>query len=128
KVVEKMIAECFVSDFVTVVQGGKETNTILLQKKFDFIFFTGSPKLGSIVMKAASKHLTPLILELGGKSPCIIDANSHVEIAAKRIVWGKFLNAGQTCIAPDYLMVHESVKTELFNHMVKYIKQFYGEY
>lgn len=128
KVLEEMIAECFASDYITVVQGGKETNTILFQKKFDFIFFTGSPKLGSIVMKAASKYLTPLILELGGKSPCIVDSNSNVKIAAKRIVWGKFLNAGQTCIAPDYLMVHKSVKTELFTHMIKYIKQFYGEH
>lgn len=128
KVVEEMIAECFTSNYVSVIQGGKETNIILFRKKFDFIFFTGSPKLGSIVMKAASEFRTPLILELGGKSPCIVDSNSHVDLAAKRIVWGKFLNAGQTCIAPDYLMVHESVKTALYKHMIKYIKKFYGEH
>lgn len=127
KVMEEMISECFDPNYITLVQGGKETNTILFRKKFDFIFFTGSPKLGKVVMKAAAEHLTPIILELGGKSPCIVDKDSNLDIAAKRIVWGKFLNAGQTCIAPDYLMVHDSVKSELFDCMIKYIKQFYGE-
>lgn len=127
KVIEEMISECFDPNYITLVQGGKETNTILFRKKFDFIFFTGSPYLGRIVMKAAAEHLTPIILELGGKSPCIVDKDSNLDITAKRIVWGKFLNAGQTCIAPDYLMVHESVKLELFDHMVKHIKQIYGE-
>lgn len=127
KVIEEMIAANFNPNYITLVQGGRKTNTILFRKKFDFIFFTGSPNLGKIVMKAAAEHLTPILLELGGKSPCIVDANSHIKLAAKRIVWGKFLNAGQTCIAPDYLMVHESVKAKLFENMIKYIKQFYGE-
>lgn len=127
KVIEEMISECFDPNYITLVQGGRETNTILFSKKFDFIFFTGSPNLGRVVMKAAAEHLTPIILELGGKSPCIVDKDSSLDITAKRIVWGKYLNAGQTCIAPDYLIVHESVKKDLFEHMVKYIKQIYGD-
>lgn len=127
RVIEQMIAESFNPNYITLVQGGRETNTILFRKKFDFIFFTGSPKLGRVVMKAAATHLTPIILELGGKSPCIVDKDSNLDLAAKRIVWGKFLNAGQTCIAPDYLMVHESVKLKLYDYMIKHIKQLYGE-
>lgn len=126
-VIEEMIKEYFEPNYISVVQGGKETNTILFHKKFDLIFFTGSPKLGRIVMQAAAKNLTPVILELGGKSPCIVDADANLDRAAKRIAWGKFLNAGQTCIAPDYLMVHESVKSELLNHIIRHIKKMYGD-
>lgn len=127
RVMEKMISEFFNPNYITLIQGGKETNTILFRKQFDFIFFTGSPKLGRIVMKAAAEHLTPIVLELGGKSPCIVDKDSDLNISAKRIVWGKFLNAGQTCITPDYLLVHESVKFKLIIYMIKHIKQLYGE-
>lgn len=126
-VIEEMIKEYFSSNYISVIQGAKETNTILFHKKFDLIFFTGSPKLGRIVMRAAAENLTPVILELGGKSPCIVDADANLDIAAKRIVWGKFINAGQTCIAPDYLMVHESIKSELQNHMIRHIKNMYGD-
>lgn len=127
KVIEEMIREYFDPKYISTVHGAKETNTILFRKKFDLIFFTGSPKLGRIVMQAAAENLTPVILELGGKSPCIVDANADLTIAAKRIVWGKFLNAGQTCIAPDYVMVHDSVKSELLNYMMQHIKNMYGE-
>lgn len=125
-VIEEMIKEYFNSNYISVVQGAKETNTILFRKKFDLIFFTGSPKLGKVVMRAAAENLTPVILELGGKSPCIVDEDANLDIAAKRIVWGKFINAGQTCIAPDYLMVHESVKSELLKYMIQHIINMYG--
>lgn len=126
KVIDEMISDFFPKDYISVVHGAKETNTRLFSKKFDLIFFTGSPKLGKIVMKAAAENLTPVILELGGKSPSIVDANANLNIAAKRIVWGKFINAGQTCIAPDYLWVHESVKEKLVEKMIQNIKEIYG--
>ena len=97
-----------------------------MDEKFDYIFFTGSVSVGKVVMESASKHLTPVSLELGGKSPCIVDETANLDIAAKRIVWGKFLNAGQTCVAPDYLWVHQSIKNELIPKMHKYIEEFYG--
>lgn len=125
-VIDEMISDFFPKDYISVVHGAKETNTRLFSKKFDLIFFTGSPKLGKIVMKAAAENLTPVILELGGKSPSIVDANANLNIAAKRIVWGKFINAGQTCIAPDYLWVHESVKEKLVEKMIQNIKEIYG--
>jgi len=127
KVMEELIAETFDSAYITVVQGGRETNTLLFKQRFDFIFFTGSPMLGKIVMKAAAEHLTPLILELGGKSPCIVDADANLDKAAKRIAWGKMINAGQTCIAPDYLLVHESIKQELLDKIAANIREMYGE-
>lgn len=126
KVIDEMISDFFPKDYISVVHGAKETNTRLFSKKFDLIFFTGSPKLGKIVMKAAAENLTPVILELGGKSPSIVDANANLNIAAKRIVWGKFINAGQTCIAPDYLWVHESVKEKLVEKMIQSINEIYG--
>ena len=92
-------------NFIHVIEGGKETTQQLLSEKFDHIFFTGSTEVGKIVMAEAAKQLTPVTLELGGKTPCIVDDNTHIEYTARRIVWGKFLNAGQTCIAPDYLLV-----------------------
>jgi aldehyde dehydrogenase (NAD+) len=110
KVMEEMIAETFDPAYISVIQGNREVNKILLEQRFDLLFFTGSPQLGKQVMKAAAEHLTPVVLELGGKSPCIVDKDANIAIAAKRIAWGKSINAGQTCIAPDYLFIHHAVK------------------
>ena len=109
-VLEKIISEAFPKEYIAVVQGNREVNKALLDLRWDLIFFTGSPALGRSVMSAAAKNLTPVILELGGKSPCIVDKDADLPLAARRIAWGKCLNAGQTCIAPDYLLVHEDVK------------------
>jgi len=129
EVIIKVIEESFAKEFVCVVEpyGGKESSEALLKEEFDYIFFTGSVPVGRIVMEAASKHLTPVTLELGGKSPCIVDKDADVTLAAKRIAWGKFLNAGQTCIAPDYILVHQSVKAQLITEITRYIKEFFGE-
>ncbi len=127
KIMEKMVSECFETNYIALIQGGRETNTILLQQRFDIIFFTGSTKVGKVVMKAAAEHLTPVVLELGGKSPCIVDGSANIKRAAKRIVWGKLINAGQTCIAPDYLFVHEKVKDKLVTEMKVQIQSMYGE-
>lgn len=127
KLMEEMVKENFDSNYIAVIQGGKETNTLLFQQKFDLIFFTGSPKVGKVVMKAAAENLTPVILELGGKSPCVVDEDANINIAAKRITWGKFINAGQTCIAPDYLFVHHSIKEELLKEISKNIQLMYGD-
>ncbi|NLP29560.1 MAG: aldehyde dehydrogenase family protein, partial [Clostridiales bacterium] len=113
QVIDKLIKDCFDQQYITVIRGGRGANKSLLDQKFDYIFFTGSVAVGKIVMEAASKHLTPVTLELGGKSPCIVDETANIDLAAKRIIWGKFINAGQTCVAPDYLMVHHTVKNEL---------------
>lgn len=110
KVTQRMIEDTFSDEYVAVVQGNREVNSALLEERWDLIFFTGSPALGRIVMGAAAKNLTPVVLELGGKSPCIVDKDADIKVAAKRIAWGKSLNAGQTCIAPDYLMIHEEIK------------------
>lgn len=126
-VIEEMINTHFDSIYISVVQGARKTNSILFNKKFDLIFFTGSTKLGKVVMKAAAENLTPVILELGGKSPCIVDDSADLELAAKRIVWGKFLNAGQTCIAPDYLMVHKDIEAELTKFMKEAIEKMFGK-
>lgn len=126
-VMEVMIAEIFDSNYVAVIHGGRETNTLLFKQRFDIIFFTGSPKVGKVVMKAASENLTPVVLELGGKSPCIVDASANIDVAAKRIAWGKLINAGQTCIAPDYLFAHQSIKDELLDKIAENIKQMYGD-
>ena len=125
-VISKIINECFEPEYVAVVEGDKEVNQELLKQKFDYIFFTGSPRVGQIVMEAASKHLTPVTLELGGKSPCIVCDDADIDVAAKRIIWGKLINSGQTCIAPDYLIVHSDVKDELIRRMTRTIKDFYG--
>src|SRR5699024_7150868 len=122
---EKMINETFDRQYVTVVQGDAEISEQLTSLPFDYIFFTGSTAVGKKVMRQASEHLTPVTLELGGKSPVIIDKNVDIKKAAKRIVWGKFTNAGQTCVAPDYILVHESKKNELLRSMIKYIKRLY---
>ena len=116
---EKMISETFQEEYVAVVQGNRDVNTTLLEHRYDLVFFTGSPALGKVVMASQAKYLTPLVLELGGKSPCIVDNDADIRIAARRIVWGKCLNSGQTCIAPDYLFLHEDIKdafVEAFKH------------
>ena len=125
-IIVKIIKECFSESYIAVVEGGKEVNQEILKEKFDYIFFTGSTKVGQIVMEAASKHLTPVTLELGGKSPCIVCEDADISIAAKRIVWGKVINSGQTCIAPDYLLVHKSKKKELMDKIKDVIAEFYG--
>ena len=122
-----MVAELFDAGHITVVEGGREENRALLDECYDLIFFTGSTSVGKTVMQAAAQHLTPVILELGGKSPCIVDETANLKIAAKRIVWGKFVNAGQTCVAPDYILVHESVKQKLIDEMKIAIRAMYSE-
>jgi aldehyde dehydrogenase (NAD+) len=114
-------------DAVQVVEGGPEVATELLEQRWDHIFFTGSTKVGQIVAEAAAKHLTPVTLELGGKSPAIVHRSANLEVAGRRIAWGKFLNAGQTCIAPDYVLVDESVQDELVEHIRTAVQDFYGE-
>lgn len=126
KVVQEIIEEIFEANYIAVIQGGRDINTILFNERFDIIFFTGSTNVGKVVMKAASQHLTPIILELGGKSPCIVDIGANIDIAAKRIAWGKMINAGQTCIAPDYLFVHHSIKDHLLDKISEHIKKMYG--
>lgn len=127
KIIDTIISECFSNKYVSVYHGNRDVNQSLLTEKFDYIFFTGSPDLGKIVMKAASEHLTPITLELGGKSPCIIDKDADLKIAAKRIVFGKTINCGQTCIAPDYLMVHHDIKDSLIREMRTAIEQMFGK-
>lgn len=126
-IIAKLIGESFPADYIRVVEGGVPETTALLELAFDHIFFTGSGNVGKIVLAAAAKHLTPVTLELGGKSPVIVTQNANMDLAAKRIVWGKFLNSGQTCVAPDYLYVAASVQDELIEHMKKYIKAFFGD-
>ena len=126
KLMEEMIVKTFSTNFIALVQGGRETNTNLFNQRFDLIFFTGSPKVGKVVMKAAAEHLTPVLLELGGKSPCIVDKEANLDIAAKRIAFGKLINAGQTCIAPDYLFAHHFIKDKLLDKIAFYTKQMYG--
>ena len=125
KIIAKIVSENFNENYLTVILGGREENQELLKQKFDYIFFTGSTNVGKVVMEAASKHLTPISLELGGKSPCIVDETANLIMAAKRIVWGKFLNAGQTCVAPDYLLVHHTIKDKLVEYLNQYIKNFF---
>ena len=117
-----MLRELFQEKYIAVVEGGRQENQALLNEKFDYIFFTGSVNVGKYVMEKASAHLTPVSLELGGKSPCIVDETADLKLAAKRIVWGKFLHSGQTCVAPDYILVQNSVKDKLVRYMEKYIR------
>lgn len=128
-IIDKIIRASFLEEHVTVVEkeGGRNEIGELLNLKYDYIFFTGGAAMGSVVMEKASKHLIPVTLELGGKSPCIVHEDADLRKASKRIIWGKFLNAGQTCVAPDYLMVHESIKEELLSYMKADIKEFFGE-
>lgn len=125
--IEKMIKATFDEEYVAVVQGNREANTALLEERFDIILFTGSPALGKIVMREAAKTLTPVILELGGKSPCIVDEAADTQIAARRIAWGKTLNAGQTCIAPDYLLIHRSQVDKFVTAFAGELKKLHGE-
>lgn len=127
KILEKLITETFPKEYISIIQGGREVNEIVLKERFDLIFFTGSPSLGKIVMKSASEHLTPVVLELGGKSPCIVDKDADLTIAARRIMWGKTINAGQTCVAPDYLFVHASIKEKLVEKMKSSLLEMFGE-
>ena len=126
-VIEKIINSSFEKEYIHVASGGVDVSQALLGFKFDHIFFTGSPRVGKIVMQSAAKQMVPVTLELGGKSPCIVDETAPLKLTARRIVWGKFLNAGQTCIAPDYLYVHEKVKEPLIKEMKEAIKKAYGE-
>lgn len=111
--IQKLIDDCFEPEYIKVINGGREENTALLDSEFDFIFFTGSQNVGKIVMEKASKFLTPVVLELGGKSPCIVEKSANIKLAARRIVFGKFLNCGQTCVAPDYIYCDSAIKDEL---------------
>ncbi|MBQ8500385.1 MAG: aldehyde dehydrogenase [Bacteroidales bacterium] len=127
KVIEEMIKETFDEKYVAVVQGNREVNSALLDKRWDLIFFTGSPALAKTVMASAAKNLTPVILELGGKSPCIIDRTADIRTAARRIAWGKTLNSGQTCIAPDYLLIHKDVKESFVKAFAEEVRSLHGE-
>ena len=124
KVIADLIAETFDPRFVTVVTGGREENTGLLEQKFDYIFFTGSATVGKAVMEAAARYLTPVTLELGGKSPCIVDETADISAAARRILFGKMLNGGQTCVAPDYVLIHRQVKTAFIEQCKAVLREF----
>ena len=126
-IVSKIIKDVFPEEYVAVVKGGREENKQLLSYKYDYIFFTGSQSVGKEVLRSASEHLTPVALELGGKSPCIIDKTANIDLSAKRIVFGKFLNCGQTCVAPDYILCEESIKQELIKAIKKEIIKQFGE-
>nr|WP_302592141.1 aldehyde dehydrogenase [uncultured Marvinbryantia sp.] len=125
--IARMVRELYPDWLVTVVEGGREENAALLEQRFDYIFFTGGVNVGKLVMESAAKHLTPVTLELGGKSPCIVDETADLKLAARRIVWGKFLNAGQTCVAPDYLLVQSNVKDRLVEAMRREIRRQFGK-
>lgn len=127
QVLTDIIQKHFDAAYIAVVEGGIETSQQLLAEKFDHIFFTGGTAIGKVVMEAAAKQLTPVTLELGGKSPCIVDSDINIEYTARRITWGKFINAGQTCIAPDYLLVDKTIKQELLDSIQKCIREFYGD-
>ncbi len=125
-ITKRLISDTFEEQYISVFEGDASISQALLEYKFDYIFFTGGTSIGKIVMQAAARNLTPVTLELGGKSPCIVDSNTKIEIAARRIAWGKFINAGQTCVAPDYVLVENSIKKKLIDGIDKSIKEFYG--
>ena len=127
EIIQKIIAKVFSINQVEVIQGDASVATQLLSQRWDYIFFTGSVAVGKIVAKAAAQHLTPVTLELGGKNPCIVDETANLKIAAKRIVWGKFINAGQTCIAPDYILVHQKSKAQFIQYLKEEITHAYGD-
>ena len=127
KLVEKIISECFEPDYVTTVMGGREENSTLLDIKFDFVFFTGSQAVGREVLRHTAENLIPAVLELGGKSPCIVDSTADIKLAAKRIVFGKYLNCGQTCVAPDYILCEKSVKESFVAEVKRQIELQYGK-
>ena len=126
KVIEKIIKETFKENYIKVLQGGAEITEVLINAPFDYIFFTGSVKVGKIVMEAASKNLVPVTLELGGKSPCIVHKDANISVSVERIVWGKFLNVGQTCVAPDYILIHKDIKGIFIEEIKNIIEKFYG--
>lgn len=126
-VIRKIIQRAFPEKYVAVVEGGREENSRLLEQKFDYIFFTGGVTVGKLVLEKAAVHLTPVTLELGGKSPCIVEKTANLKLAAKRLVFGKFLNAGQTCVAPDYVLVQREVKEEFLRYVVFWIEKMYGK-
>ena len=126
-VILRILSQCFEPKYVAVVTGGRAENTCLLREHFDYIFFTGSQTVGKEVMRNAAEHLTPVTLELGGKSPCIVDQTPNTKLAARRIVFGKYLNCGQTCVAPDYIYCHRSVKDKLVSEVKKQIQKQYGK-
>ena len=126
EIVKRIIGECFAPEYVAVVTGGRAENAALLEQKFDFVFFTGSGAVGKEVLRHTAEHLTPAVLELGGKSPCIVEESANIALAAKRIVFGKYLNCGQTCVAPDHILCHRSVKEELLTELIRQIKRQYG--
>jgi aldehyde dehydrogenase (NAD+) len=127
KVMDEMIQSTFDENYICLIQGGREVNELVLKERFDVMFFTGSSTVGKVVMRAAAENLTPVILELGGKSPCIVDEEANLAITAKRIIWGKTINAGQTCIAPDYVFVQEKVKDKLIEQMKVALQELFGE-
>ena len=127
KIIEKILSECFEKKFVAVVTGGRQENSALLEQKFDFVFFTGSQAVGKEVLRHTAENLTPAILELGGKSPCIIDSSAKIRLAAKRVVFGKYLNCGQTCVAPDYILCHKDIKDEFVKEVKIQIEKQYGK-
>lgn len=127
KILEEIITSCFPPEYVSVVTGGRKENAKLLDEKFDMVFFTGSQNVGKEVLRKCAEHLTPAVLELGGKSPCIIDSSTKIKLAAKRIVFGKYLNCGQTCVAPDYILCQKSIKDEFIAEVKKQIKKQYGK-
>ncbi len=127
EVIKKIISECFSPEYVAVVTGGRAENAALLDGNFDFVFFTGSQSVGREVLRHTAENLTPAVLELGGKSPCIVDASANIKLAAKRIVFGKYLNCGQTCVAPDYVLCERSIKDEFIKEVIKQIKKQFGE-
>ena len=127
-VIKRILKEALPEGLVSVVEGGRAENQTLLEQRFDYIFFTGGVAVGRLVLEKAAAHLTPVTLELGGKSPCIVDSSADVCLAARRIVFGKYLNAGQTCVAPDYILVQESVKEELIRYLRYYISRMFGDH
>ena len=126
-VLKKMLSAVFPPEFAAVVEGGREENSRLLEQRFDYIFFTGGKAVGQLVLEKAAVHLTPVTLELGGKSPCIVDETADLKLAARRLVFGKYLNSGQTCVAPDYLLVQKSVKEPFLNYVKMWIHKMLGK-
>lgn len=127
KVIEKIISEAFPPRYIAVITGGRKENALLLEEKFDYIFFTGSPNVGKVVMEAAARNLTPVTLELGGKSPVIVDETANIRLAARRIAFGKVTNAGQTCVAPDYLLIHSTLKDKFVTEYKRALHSFFPE-
>ena len=125
--VRELVQEVFPEEYVAVVEGGRAENSVLLEERFDYIFFTGGVSVGKLVMEKAAAHLTPVTLELGGKSPCIVDRSADLKLAASRIAFGKYLNCGQTCVAPDYLLIDRRVKDTFLEQFIRAVKRMYGE-